>query len=114
MMAKRSGKPPRNPAARWLAVVGFTTLGVVLLAVVFGLDGVMDRVAIPLLLACSLMVIVYTAFALASGWIATIGHVGQIYHYRRDKEPILFWLLVVLYLGLAGPTAGYMVSLLLG
>ena len=107
-------KPPRNPAARWLALVGFTTLGLVGVAAVFGLDRVMDLTAAPLLLACALMGIVYTAFALELGWIATIGHVGQIYHYQREKQPVLYWLLVVLYLGLAGPTAWYMVSLLLG
>lgn len=107
-------KSPRNPASRWLAVVAFTTLGVVGVAAVLGLDGVMDLAAAPLLLACASMVIVYTAWCLYLGWIATIGPVGQVYHYQREKDPVLFWMLVALYLGLAGPTSWYMVTVLFG
>lgn len=106
-------KPPRNPVARWLAIASVATMAIVGVAAIFGLDALMDFTAKPLLLACALLVIAYTAFALKDGWIATVGHVGQIFHYQRDKEPVLFWLLVVLYLGLAGPTAWYMAVLLL-
>jgi hypothetical protein len=106
----RSSKPPRNPVSRWLAIAAFTTLGVVGVAAVFGLDELMERTALPLGILCSLLVIVYTAWSLNLGWIATIGHVGQVHHFQRAKEPILFWLLVVLYLVLAVPTATYMIS----
>ena len=68
----------------------------------------LDWTARPLLLACALAVIAYTAQALHLGWIATIGGVGQIYHYRRTDEPVLYWLLVGLYLVMAVPTAVYL------
>ena len=100
--------------ARWLAVAAFTTLGIVGISAAFGFEALMDRTARPLLLICAVLVIVYTGAAVYLGWISAIGYVGQIYHYERNKEPALFWMLVILYLGLAGPTAWYMAVLLLG
>ncbi len=113
-MNRTVGKPPRNPVAKPLAIMALTTLAIVGIAALFGLDAFMKRMVEPLLLASALTVIVYTAFALQLGWIATVGHVGQIHHFQRDKEPIVFWLLAVLYLGLAGPTAWYMATRLPG
>ena len=113
-MTRRVGKPPRNPVAKPLTIVALATLAIVGIAAIFGLDAFMNRIVEPLLLACALTVIVYTAFALHLGWIATVGHVGQIHHFQRDKEPIMFWLLALLYLGLSGPTAWYMATRLPG
>ena len=62
-------------------------------------------------LGCSVLVVVYTAFAMHLSWIATIGHVGQIDHVERKKAPSWFWMLAVCYLGLAVPTACYLLSL---
>lgn len=112
-MARRESRPPPNPMARPLAIVAFTTLGIVGVAALADWDGALDRFAKPLLLACAVAVALYTIRAVRLGWIATIGPYGQIWHYRRRGEPILFWLLVALYLGLAVPTGGYMGILLL-
>lgn len=69
-----------------------------------------DGTARPLLLACALTVIAYTVQALRLGWVATIGHVGQIYHYRKSDDAVLYWLVVVLYLAMAVPSAFYLVG----
>lgn len=84
------------------------------LSLPFGFEALFDRAAKPLLLICAVLLIVYTAVAVYLGWIATIGHLGKVYHYERKKEAVLFWMLVILYLGFAGPTAWYMAVLLLG
>jgi hypothetical protein len=112
-MARRSRKPPGNPAVRWLALAAFTTLLVAGGSAVFGWESALAWTVRPLLLACMVMVIVYSAFAIHLGWIATVGPVGQVYHVERSREPILFWFLALMYLGLAGPTAWYMAVLLL-
>jgi len=106
-MAKRRARPPGNPIRRPLAIAAFTTLALIGVATVLGLDSVMDRAAKPLVLACAVLVIAYTGWTLYLGRIATIGHLGQVYHYGRDTQPVWFWLLALLYLGLAGPTAWY-------
>ncbi|MBY6203812.1 hypothetical protein [Halomonas denitrificans] len=106
-------RPPRNPAGRPLAAIAFTTLGLLGIAAAFGLDAVLDWTASPLLILCALALIVYTAFALHSGWIATVGYRGQIDHFERSREPVIYWMLVLLYLGLAGPTAAYLFAGLL-
>lgn len=106
-------RPPRNPISRPLAWLSATTL--VIAGGAAALDGqaVFNWIARPLLLTCALAVIAYTVQALRLGWIATVGAVGQIYHYRRSDEPVLFWLLAVLYLGLAIPSAAYLVSMMI-
>jgi hypothetical protein len=111
-MARRARKPPRNPVSRYLAIAAFTTLAVVGVAALFDLDTVLGWTAVPLLLICSLLVIAYTAVAIHHGWIATVGHRGQIDHYERSTEPVSFWVLTVFYLGATGPAASYMVLLL--
>lgn len=112
-MARRKRKPPPNPLVRPLAIVGFSTLAIVLPAALFGFDGLLGWAAKPLMLACSLLVAAYTIAAIRLGWIATIDHFGRALHYDRSREPVLFWLLAVLYLGLALPTAYYLGILLL-
>lgn len=101
-------RPPRNPVSRPLAWLSVITLIVTGGSAFLGWQPVFDWTARPMLLACALAVIAYTAQALRLGWIATIGGVGQIYHYRRADEPVLYWLLVALYLSMAIPTAIYL------
>lgn len=111
-MARRSRKPPRNPVARYLAIVGLTALVALGGSALLGWDRVLDFTAKPLLMTSAATVVAYTAVAIRLGWIATVGYVGQVFHYERAREPILFWMLVVLYLGMAIPTACYMAVLL--
>lgn len=110
----RKARPPRNPVSRPLALAAFTTLGVVGLSAVFGLGSVLQYTALPLGMLCSALLIAYTVWGLRLGWIATVGHVGQIYHYQRAQEPILFWFLVVFYLVPSVLATAYMVTLAFG
>jgi hypothetical protein len=106
----RPARPPRNPISLPLAGLAVATLFVGALAMAFDGQPVILWAVKLLLLACALAAIAYTVQALRLGWIATIGGGGQVYHYRRAEEPILYWLLVVLYLALAVPTAGYLAA----
>lgn len=108
MSRSRPPRPPRNPFSRPLAWLGVITLIVAGGSAVLDWQQVLDWTARPLLLASALAVIAYTAQALKLGWIATIGGAGQVYHYRRADEPVLYWLLVVLYLAMALPSAIYL------
>lgn len=107
---KASERYNQNPISRPLAWLGVITLIVAGGSAVLDWQRVFDWAARPLLLACALTVIAYTVQALRLGWIASVGSVGQIYHYRKADEPVLFWLLVVLYLLMAFPTAIYLVG----
>jgi hypothetical protein len=104
----RPARPPRNAISMPLAWLAVTTLFVGALAMAFDGQPVILWAVQLLLLACALAAIAYTVQALRLGWIATIGGAGQVYHYRRADEPVLYWLLVVLYLALSVPTAGYL------
>lgn len=113
-MSRRRRKPPRNPISMPLAVVSSASVVIVGLCVAFGLDELLDGIAIPLLLICMLFVIVYTGFAIAQGRIAIVGHVGQIYHFERASEPIVFWWLALAYLGTCGASAAYLAARSIG
>ncbi len=51
--------------------------------------------------------IAYTIVAIRIGWIGVVGHLGQIHHVQRRKEPVFFWLLAVFYLVVALPAAWF-------
>ncbi|MGE5180974.1 MAG: hypothetical protein ACM31C_02885 [Acidobacteriota bacterium] len=108
MKRNRHPRPPRNPVSLPLAGLAIATLFVGVLAMAFDGQPVMRWAVRSLLLACALAAIAYTVQALRLGWIATIGGAGQVYHYRRADEPVLYWVLVVLYLALSLPTAWYL------
>ena len=110
MSRNRHPRPPRNPVSLPLAGLAAATLLVGALAMAFDEQPVMQWAVRSLLLACALAAIAYTVQALRLGWIAAIGGGGQVYHYRRADEPVLYWLLVVLYLALTVPTAWYLAS----
>lgn len=112
-MSRRRGKPPGNPAARPLSVIAIATLLICGTAAAFDLDAVLAWTAKPLVLLCMLAVIAYTAVAIHLGWIAVIGHLGRVEHYERARQPVMFWTLALVYLGVCGSTAGYMATLLL-
>ena len=102
-----SSKIPSNPVAWPLAVCAIASLSLVGLSAVLKLD-VLTTIALywmPFL--CLLLRIAYTLMAIRIGWIATVGHIGQIYHYERQKQPGLFWFLAGLYLVVSIPSAGY-------
>ena len=110
MNRSRHVRPPRNPISLPLAWLAVSTLFVGALAMAFdGQPAVTWAVKLQLL-ACALAAIAYTVQALRLGWIATVGGAGQVYHYRRADEPVLYWLLVVLYLALSIPTAWYLAA----
>lgn len=108
MNRSRHVRPPRNAISLPLAWLVVSTLFVGALAMAFDGQPVMQWAVKLLLLACALAAIAYTVQALRLGWIATIGGAGQVYHYRRADEPVLYWLLVVFYLALSVPTAWYL------
>ena len=110
MKRSRHVRPPRNAISLPLVWLAVSTLFVGALAMVFDEQPVMQWAVKSLLLASALAAIAYTVQALRLGWIATIGGAGQVYHYRRADEPVLYWLLVVLYLTLSVPTAGYLAA----
>lgn len=106
-MSQSSRRPPRNPLAWPLAWLGMALL-VCGAAIGLNWTGEWAWVARPLLLANALVVLAYTGFALRQGWIATISSRGQVQHFQRRKQPVIYWLLVTFYLALALPTAIYL------
>lgn len=100
-------KPPANPFTRYLFVVFLGTLVFAVLGIALELHDLLDLLLLPLLLGCGLLGILYTAWAVRLGSIATVDRLGRVYHYSRKKEPVLFYLLVVLYLGVLLPATLY-------
>ncbi len=69
-----------------------------MVAAVFKIDLPLNLVLLPLVLACMLLLLGYTLFAIRLGWITTVGHVGQLHHFERKKSPVSYWFLAALYL----------------
>lgn len=93
-----------------LAITTFLTLGVAGVTMLLDVQGSLDGLFLPLTLACFLSLLAYTLFAIRLGWIASIGHLGQVHYYERYKSPVAFWLLVTLYLLVAIPAVVYLVG----
>lgn len=100
-------KPPVNPFTRYLFVGFLGTLVFATLGIALDLHSLLDLLLLPLLLGCGLLGILYTVWAVRLGSIATVDKMGRVHHYSRKKEPILFYLLVVFYLGLLLPSTLY-------
>lgn len=107
MHSRRLASIPRNRLARPLAVWSTITLMAVGLSMLIDVPWLTTLAIFWLPLGCLLLVIGYTLIALRIGWIATVGHVGQIHHYQRSRQPIAYWLLSVLYLVVCVPALVY-------
>ncbi|MCB0332741.1 MAG: hypothetical protein KDD55_04530 [Bdellovibrionales bacterium] len=103
----------KNPVIKYLAVTSIGTLCFVGLTAFFKWEESLAMFVKPLILACSVLVMAYTLWAVRLGVVSTIGQRGQVYYYSRKKEPILFFLLVITYLVLATANFLYVSSLLL-
>jgi len=107
-----SKRIPSNPFSWPLAIAGFLTL------LLIWLSTLMDRewfsyLAIRLMpFACMLLLLAYTLTGLLLGWIACVGHIGQVYHYQRSQSPVGFWTLILVYLAVSVPAAFYLQQLL--
>jgi hypothetical protein len=90
-----------------MAAVSIAGLCLVGVTALIGRQDLLALIAAPLVFTCSLLVVLYTLFALRLGSISTIGGTGQVYLYTRKKEPIAFFFLAVFYLIVAVPSAIY-------
>jgi len=104
----------RNPFSRYLAMAAFATLCVVGVSALVGWQQPLSIAVKPLAFVCAILVVAYTVFALRLGSIGLVSQRGQVYRYSRRKEPVLFFLVVLLYLALSLPTALYMGWLMIG
>jgi len=102
MTKHRTGRRPRNPLSLPLAVFSTVSLLTTGAAAILSLDSLMAWIAVPILLGASALLVMYTAFAIRLGWIASVGHAGQVYHCERAQQPICYWLLAVIYLTVSG------------
>ncbi|MEM7279600.1 MAG: hypothetical protein AAF385_15920 [Pseudomonadota bacterium] len=102
-----SSKIPSNPLAWPLAICAITNLALVGLSAVLNLHALSTLAVYWMPLLSLLLLIVYSLMAIRIGWIATVGHIGQIYHYERRKQPGFFWFLTGLYLTVSVPAVCY-------
>ena len=99
---------PRNPLALPLAICGFASLGLAGVAALLKFDLPLNLILLPMALACMLLLLGYTLFALRLGWITCVDHVGKLQHFQRQKSPVTYWFLVALYLLVSLPAGWYL------
>jgi hypothetical protein len=101
-------KRPRNVLAKPLMIAAMATLVLTGITALLDLWPALGWFVIAMTLLSLLLGIAYTIVAIRNGWIATVGHLGQIHHVQRREEPIFFWILAVFYLVVALPAAWYL------
>lgn len=97
----------------YLAIVSVGSLCFFGISSLLGWESLSSLLVKPIVLACSVLVIMYTLFSLRLGLISSIGGRGQVHNTARKKEPIFYFFLVIFYLALSVPTALYMAYLII-
>ena len=107
MISNPSSKIPSNAMARPLMVCAIVNLCLVGLSVIIDFEFLSSLAIYWLPPICFMLLIGYTVMAIRLGWVATVGHLGQIFHFQRAKQPVPFWFLVGIYLTFSIPATSY-------
>jgi len=74
----------------------------------------LDLVAVPASLLCSILVLLYSIYSFKLGNIASVDRMGRVHQHDRKKEPISFYFLLLLYGALSAVTTFYLLMRVLG
>ncbi len=98
MSSNSRSKQKKNPITRfmiWLVAVVFAFAGI---SIITGQDWLLSQLFLPLLFFCTLTFTVWTFLEYRRGILSTVSSAtGQVSHIKRGKEPVLFFIWVVVY-----------------